>query len=576
MGFGDNVLDVLPVAVYLCDADGLITRYNRVASELWGRAPKCNSSEDRFCGAYRLYWPDGRSLNKADTPMAEALRTGASFRQLEVLIERPDDSRLVVRVNIDPIRSPDGQIIGAVNCFEDITEQRQAELEAQRRDRFLRAVIDTTPECVKLVAADGALLEMNDAGLEMIEAGEAGEVLGANTLDLIAPECRDEWQANHARVCAGERLSWEFDLISLGGTRRHMETHAAPIQLPDGSFAQLAITRDVTKRKEDEIALRESEAQLTTLLQALPSAIYTTDEHGTITFYNRAAVETSGRVPQIGTDRWCIGWRLYWPDGTPLPFDECPMAIALKEDREIHGVEILAERPDGSRVPLLVYPTPLRDSNGKLVGAVNMLIDISERKQAEEHRLLLINELNHRVKNTLATVQSIAFHTLQRDGMRERQFEGRLLALARTHDVLTRRNWEYACLQELIETTIAPVGGADSGRFQLSGPDVALSPRAALSLAMALHELCTNAMKYGALSNDTGIVRLEWSINEDERSVRLDWQEQNGPSVEVATKKGFGSKLLERSLQREIGATVTLDYHPHGLACAITWPLTDD
>jgi PAS domain S-box-containing protein len=119
------------------------------------------------------------------------------------------------------------------------------------------------------------------------------------------------------------------------------------------------------------------------LLQAMPVAVYTTDEAGQITFYNEAAAELWGCRPVLGQNYWCGSWRLYLPDGTPLPHDQCPMAIALKEDRPIRGCEAIAERPDGTRIPFIPYPTPLRDAEGRLIGAINILLDITERKRAE-------------------------------------------------------------------------------------------------------------------------------------------------------------------------------------------------
>ncbi|TGU15451.1 PAS domain S-box protein, partial [bacterium M00.F.Ca.ET.156.01.1.1] len=125
------------------------------------------------------------------------------------------------------------------------------------------------------------------------------------------------------------------------------------------------------------------ERNLRDLLEALPAAVYTTDADGRITFFNRAAVEMAGRVPALG-DEWCVTWRLFRTDGTFLPHDQCPMAVAIKEDRPIRGEEAIAERPDGTRVPFIPYPTPLHDSEGRLTGAINMLVDISDRKKAEE------------------------------------------------------------------------------------------------------------------------------------------------------------------------------------------------
>jgi PAS domain S-box-containing protein len=136
------------------------------------------------------------------------------------------------------------------------------------------------------------------------------------------------------------------------------------------------------KKLSPELPCRE-------LLDALPAAIYTTDADGRVTYYNAAAVHLAGRAPKIGSDEWCVTWRLYWPDGTPLPHDECPMAVALKTGRPVRGVEAVAERPDGTRVPFMPYPTPLHDASGNVVGAVNMLVDLTERSHAEQVRQLL-------------------------------------------------------------------------------------------------------------------------------------------------------------------------------------------
>ena len=151
----------------------------------------------------------------------------------------------------------------------------------------------------------------------------------------------------------------------------------------------------------------DPEERLRSVLDALPAAVYATDADGFIIYYNKASVELAGREPVLGSDKWCVSLRLYWPDGTPLPHDECPMALALRENRDLKGTEIVVERPDGSRVPLMVNPMPLRDSQGRLIGAVNMLVDISRRKAAEERQRTLMSELNHRVKNNMQMLQSL-------------------------------------------------------------------------------------------------------------------------------------------------------------------------
>jgi PAS domain S-box-containing protein len=158
----------------------------------------------------------------------------------------------------------------------------------------------------------------------------------------------------------------------------------------------------------------ESAAMLQQILDALPAAVYTTDAKGRVTYCNRAAVELAGREPALGRDEWCVTWRLLTPEGEPLSHSDCPMATTLKENRPVRGVEAVAERPDGSRVPFLPFPTPLRDGFGNLVGAVNMLVDISERREAETRQKALLAELNHRVKNNMQML-----HALLRAAQRE-------------------------------------------------------------------------------------------------------------------------------------------------------------
>jgi PAS domain S-box-containing protein len=182
------------------------------------------------------------------------------------------------------------------------------------------------------------------------------------------------------------------------GSRVWAMVHIAPVKDPEGRVIGAincfhdttelhALTSALEATKQE---LQESEERFRQLLEALPAAVYTTDADGRITYYNKQAMEMAGRAPELGSDKWCVSWRLYQPDGTPLPHDECPMAITLRENRPVRNVEALAERPDGTLVPFLPYPTPLHDAGGKVVGAVNMLIDISERKQAEANQRMLL------------------------------------------------------------------------------------------------------------------------------------------------------------------------------------------
>jgi len=575
----DNVLlDNLPIAVVACGADGAILRSNRKAAELFGRKP---IPGERFDKAVRLLKPDGKPLGETD-PIAEALRTGQARRDVELLLDQPSGRRVRLLANVEPM-TIGGAATGAIGSFMQFPQ---------------------TPS-PHIPSLDGL------------------------------------WGEGRPR----------------------------PRQQSD--YRQL--------------------------LESLPSAVYTTDAEGRITFYNKAAVDLAGREPKIG-DRWCVTWRLYRPDGSPMPHDQCPMAVALREKRPVRGAEAIAKRPDGTRVPFVPYPTPLFDEDGELVGAVNMLVDVSDRKRVEEYanrvasivefsddaivskdlngvinswnagaqrlfgytaeetigqpitmlmpperrdeepgilerirrgeriehyetvrmckdgslvdisltvsplknadgkivgaskiardiserkrderrRKLLINELNHRVKNTLASVQSICAQTFRGDGRcGPREFEQRLVALARAHDILTRESWDGADLQELAGNVIAPLCNDVGNRVDILGPRLRVRPKVALSLSMALHELCTNAVKYGSLVEGQGRVELGWSVRRSagENRLRLRWEESGGPTVKPPSRTGFGTKLLERAVARELRAQVQLQFLPLGVVCDIEAPL---
>jgi len=245
-----GLLQALGVAVYTTDAKGRLTSYNEAAAALWGWHPPLGDA--RWCGSWRLFHPDGTPMPHDQCPMAVAVREGRSIRGAEAIAERPDGTRVPFLPYPTPLRDEAGAPIGAVNVLVDISGRKAAEAALAENEARLRAVVETTPECIKLVAADGTLLQMNPAGLHMIEARSFGDVEGRRIFDLIAPEHRAAWRANHDRVCRGEALGWEFDVVGLRGRRRHMETHAAPLRLPDGRLAHLAVTRDVTARKQAE------------------------------------------------------------------------------------------------------------------------------------------------------------------------------------------------------------------------------------------------------------------------------------------------------------------------------------
>lgn len=244
-----------------------------------------------------------------------------------------------------------------------------------------------------------------------------------------------------------------------------------------------------------------------------------------------------------------------------------------------HGSEIRYRRKDGSMFWAAIFISPVLDENGDTVQHFASFVDLTKHKQEQAQSTMMIDELNHRVKNTLSTVQSIVWQALRGasdpEVIRE-AIESRLFALSRSHDLLTRENWEGAGLLDLVHEALEPFGVANgrTERFGIIGNNIHLSPKATLALGIAFHELATNAVKYGALSNTTGSISITWTVEPTPGGNRLiiSWQEKDGPPVTPPTRKGFGSRVIERGLAHELEGTVNLDYRASGVVCTIAFP----
>ncbi len=245
-------------------------------------------------------------------------------------------------------------------------------------------------------------------------------------------------------------------------------------------------------------------------------------------------------------------------------------ADPTKGDPEIHY-----RRKDGSEFWASVFISPVLDASGNLIQHFVSLVDVTRHKQAQSTARLLIEELNHRVKNTLATVMSIINQTFRRssDAKEIRDaIEARVFALSRSHDLLNSRDWNNTRLHDVVHAALEPfeVSNGDVKRIVIDGDNINVPPKVTLALGIALHELATNAVKYGALSNETGAVSITWALEGDYLNMR--WQERNGPPVNPPSRKGFGSQVIERGLALELQGTVNLDYLADGVVCRISMP----
>ncbi len=339
--------------------------------------------------------------------------------------------------------------------------------------------------------------------------------------------------------------------------------------------------RDVTDRRKAEErrdraeeALRKRTIELETVLETVPTAVwFTYDRELRHVNGNRRATELLRLPREADLSRALDDPRTFrvHRDGRELPPSERPLHRAARGE-EVRDELLQIEFNNGDRRTMLFRAVPLRSATGELQGAVCAGADVTDRHRYEEHLKLVLSELNHRVRNTLAIVQSIAALTFKgADAGARADFEKRLMTLSAVHALLIERNWGSTSLRDVVRATLATHRDGTSGRVHYDGDDFLTRPKSAVSLSMALHELATNAVKYGALSTEAGRVSVRWTT--DGGRFRLHWEECGGPRVLPPSSKGFGSRMIEQGLANELQGEARIDYCPTGVLCTIDAPL---
>jgi len=697
-GLPVEAIGALPAAIYMTDSEGRLTFYNEAAAELWGCHPELG--ESKFCGSWKLYWPDGTPLPHDECPMAMTLRQKRPIRGMEAVAERPDGTRVPFIPYPTPLFDANGKLTGAVNLLVDITDRRQAENEKQR----LAAIVTSSEDAIVSEDLNGLVTTWNP-GAERVFGYSAEEMIGKPITLLIPAHLLQEETIILEQIARGEPVDhFETSRVRKDGTLVKISLSVSPIRNLQGRvIGGSKIARDITKRKEAELALAEREAQLalagkaarvgsfvvdyaTLLIQASPgfAAIHGLAEEAQeltceewrahllpddvarfealrsrVFAEQRRELNMEYRI--VGTDgkaRWIESRGLvsYDSDGRParlvgvhiditerkqseqaLAERNLQLALAGKAgrvgsfaydiDTEIMqisaGYAAIHGFPDGtteiarSEWQLGVHPEDrvrweaLRsrayrerwdeysgeyrtvrsgseyrwiearvfvsyDGDGRPRRAVGVDIDITARKRAEEQQGTLIAELDHRVKNVLATVSAIAAHTRDASTSMDHfvaALDGRIRSMATTHELLSARRWHGVSLIELARGELAPY--ATRNNTEIGGPEVTLSAEAGQVVSMALHELTTNAAKHGALSVHDGRVSVHWhhasSGNVDAR-IAIEWQETGGPAVQAPDTCGYGMEVIRDLIPYELGGTVDLAFAPDGLRCRLEVP----
>jgi PAS domain S-box-containing protein len=377
-----------------------------------------------------------------------------------------------------------------------------------------------------------------------------------------ATESRADFRAEFRVVRAGAGTAW---VLAFG--------RVSYDPADDRPLWMTGVFLDTTERRRAEEALRESRNRFEAAVQAVEGILWTNNARGEM------AGEQAGWAALTGqTAEECRGYG--WSKAVH-PDDVGPTIAAWTEavaEGRTFAFEHRVRTRDGDWRHFSVRAIPVRGADGRLREWVGVHTDITARKEAEERQALLVRELHHRVKNTLATVQAIVSSTARNADTIEdfyRGFVGRIVSLAHTHNLLTDDQWQTASLRELLDNELGPYDDPNGRRVSVDGPDIELPSGAAVPIGMAIHELTTNAAKHGALSTPDGRVEVRWSVAERDGDAALvfAWTEKGGPPVERPTREGFGSRLLRRVLSAQLAAEVSIDFDPAGLRFRLEAPL---
>jgi two-component system CheB/CheR fusion protein len=524
----------------------------------------------------------GRNASALPEPSSDGLerelattreRLQATIDALEAANEEMKSSNEEYQSVNEELQSTNEELETSKEEMQSINEELQtvnAELNS-KNDQLTRTVSDLTnlknSTQIATFIIDSALhiRDFTPPATDLFHLRESDR--GRPVTDLVSRLAYEDLQDDFAKVIR-DLVSIEREVV-LKDTDTTFLMRMLPYRTIDNVIDGVVMTFvDISDRKRHE----RERGILSAIVDFSFDAIIGHTLAGTITSWNRAAENMFGYRPDEVVGRPMSN---LFPPGREDEVTTLFRTVGQGEVMTPFDSELI--RKDQTRIAVALTISPVRDERGEIISASTIASDATTRRKMEDHQTLLMHELSHRVKNTLATVQSITAQTLRASGVAQAAratLEGRLIALASAHDVLMEQNWKGAELHEIVSRALDAFVGNGGDRLQLKGRPVHVRPKAALALAMALQELATNACKYGALSNDTGHVTISWALKgTDPPALSLRWQESGGPAVTPPSHEGFGSRLVKRSLSEELGGAVNVSYAPDGVICTMDFPL---
>ncbi|MBA9070236.1 PAS domain S-box-containing protein [Methylobacterium sp. RAS18] len=562
--------ELAPTIIWFGNPDGSLSYLNDRWYAYTGQTPE---------EALPLGW--GEVIHPDDLPGLLRVWEDACTREIiydtEARLRRHDGTYRWFLIRAEPMRDGAGRVVGWLGSDSDIHDRRQAEEDLRQAREQLRLVVEATGTGVFDYDLVSDELKWDARVRTFYGLAPDDPVDLAVHLARVHPDDReraDKAVADAVDPAGSGIYDITYRTVSLeDGVERWVYAKGRTLFENGRPVRLIGFARDVTEGRRAEQALRETEERYRPASRATNDAIWDWDFATNHVLWNQALATAHDAVDPTG-DWWIAHIH---PDDR------------ARIDASIHAVidgtgsawsdEYRILRSDGSYAAILDRGHVIRDAAGRAMRMIGAMLDITERKRAEGHQRLLTGELQHRVKNTLALVQAIASQTFRNVTAPEaacEAFSALLISLGQAHDILTEASWTQAPIAEVVEGAPAVHRGVAATRIRASGPHVPWSAKATLALALSLHELATNAAKYGALSNDSGSVDLRWHVvhDGDAPRFRLTWSEQGGPPIlGQPARRGFGSRLIERNFAAEVGGEVRLTYALTGLICRLEAPL---
>jgi len=601
-----EVINALPAAVYTTDTEGRVTMFNEAAATFAGREPQLGT--DQWCVTWKLFWPDGTPMPHGECPMAMALKQERPIRGMEGIAERPDGTRIQFIPYPTPLYDGAGTMVGAVNMAVDISDRKLAEEAVARHrdeqaalyaftDRLFRAstlqdVYAAALEAIRrALGCERAAVLLFDETDKMRFVAWAGlseeyrravdghspwtrEVKDPQPICIADVATSDLPDALKATVEAEGIAATAFIPLVIDGelAGKFMAYYGAPhvfgqaeIDLAITIARQLGFSTQRI-RSEDERRRGEHASRLfASIVETSDDAIVSKDLNGIVTSWNKGAAHIFGYAPEEMIGKPII--TLIPPD---LHDEETRIIERIRRGEGTDHYETVRRRKDGGLIDVSLSVSPVMDGSGKVVGASKIVRDITERKQAQARHDMLTAEIQLRTKNLFAVVQAVvsrSFAGKKTIDEARAAVLSRLTSLAQTHLMLMDHEWQGAELAEIVNSQMKPY----AGQVTASGPSLVLSARAAQNFALAIHELATNAAKYGALSTTVGRVYINWSIAKANGpgEFTFQWQERGGPPVSPPTQKGFGSTVLEQVMAEYFDVPPRIDFASAGVSYEI-------